>query len=148
MAWTNIGKTKMFEAVFNSSSLPAYFCLQLATSDSGTWNADLSSTSQVTLVSEGGGYVASGERLDRDTAFFTVTQNDDSDFGQAALAQSIDWSATPAGSGINDIHYVMLTDDNADANDKTIWAWWSLGADVDIPAEARFIVNSASLKAT
>ena len=56
MAWTNLGKQRMFEEFFEASSVHNDFRLQLASGTApdpgdGTWNPNVSSTSQVTLVS-------------------------------------------------------------------------------------------------
>ena len=147
MVWTNIGKEKMFEIAFEGSSAPSYFALQLATS-AGSWSADLSSTSQITLVTPGNGYTASGLKVNRDGVDLVVSANYTFDYARATLKSGYEWSAT--GGTIADVSYVLLTaaSDGDDPDARTIWAYWNLGTEYDIPSGSRLVINSGSLQGT
>lgn len=148
MVWTNIGKEKMFEITFESASAPSYFTLQLATS-AGTWSSDLSSTSQITPVTPGNGYTASGLKVNRDGVDLAVSADyGDGNFARANLRSGYEWSAT--GGTIADVSYVLLTQasDGDDPNARIIWAYWNLGTEYDIPNGSRLVINSGSLQGT
>lgn len=147
MVWTNIGKQKMFEATFEGSALPSYFTFMLATSATGTFDADLSSTSQITLVSSGTGYASSGLRVNRDGVDLSVSANLTSDYARATVrANYFEWTA--AGGPINDVAYVLLADDGANPLDRTIWAFWALSSELDIPDTAKLRITTGALQGT
>jgi hypothetical protein len=148
MSWTNLGKQKMFEATFGGSSLPNNFCLQLSTSASDElWDADLKSTSSLTLVSEGNGYYASGLAIERDGVDFVVTVNDSFDNALVTLRSGYEWVAT--GGSISNIQYVLLTAQYSAGDNpasREVWAFWDLGSTVSIPQNSRFVITSAALQ--
>lgn len=151
MAWTNIGKQKMFEATFEGSSLslPSYFCIQLATSATGTYSPNLENTSSITLVSPSYGYNSSGLKVERNGVDLVVTTYDNSNnWIRANLKSGYEWTAD--GGTIAGITHVLLTaaSDGDTPTARTIWAYWALGQEFNIPSGSKFIINSGILQGT
>jgi hypothetical protein len=159
MAWTNLGKEKMFESFFCSGAVEDGFRLILAGA-SPPLTADTLSTSAITLVSsvitEGGGGT-SGIRVSKD-------ENDDgfnfdvsgsavlgADAARAVLqTSSSDFEFT---GEITDARYVVLV--GHDSSDKAggfefkgnnIYAWWDLGQTVSIPSGSLLNIRNLSLQ--
>jgi len=154
MAWTNISKQKMFEATFEGSSLslPDYFCLQLGTSTTGSYTANLENTSAITTVSDGNGYDSSGLKVERNGVDLVVTSYDSGTSSiRATLKSGYEWTAQ--GGTIAGITHVLLTAGSVNGspvayNQRTIWAYWSLGQEFNIPSGSKFIINSGILQGT
>ena len=143
MAWTNIGKQRMFETWFEGSGAPSEFNLMAATS--GT--AFTASTVYVSSISEvsGGGYPVSGLVVDRTgVSGFLVTSG--VDYAIANLTGSYVLSATTA-AGIQNVNVIMLTD-NGPKEGREVYAYWDTGSDVDVGENSTLTINTASLKGT
>ena len=145
MAWTDLGKQRMFETWFEGSSAPTKFWLMAAASDTGTWDATLTNTSAVTLLS-GTGYPASGYAVERDGVDFTVSAGSGNNWAQASLRSGYQLSASTGG--LSNIHYFLLTDNNPDENAREIFAFWSTGSDVDIGEGNTLSITAAALRGT
>ena len=146
MAWTNIGKQRMFEQFFEASSAPSDFYLA-ASPSSAEFNASTVYVSSVGEVTASGGYVSGGLLVERGggvSGFLTTTGVD---FAIAQLSGSYVLSAN-TGQSINDVKVFMLTDDNATVGGREIYAYWSTGSDVDIGDGSTLTITSASLQGT
>jgi len=146
MVWTNLGKQRMFESWFSASAGPAIFTMVASTSSTGTFNADLSSTSQVTLVTSGNGYEPSGFTIKRLGVDFVVSRDDTSDYANAALRTGYQLSAN--GGIISNVHYFLLANDNADETNREVYAFWSTGSDLDIGDGNAVNITQANLRGT
>ena len=145
MAWTNIGKQRMFEQFFEASSAPSDFYLA-ASPSSAEFNASTVYVSSVGEVTASGGYVAGGLLVERGggvSGFLTTTGVD---FAIAELSGS--YVLSGSGGTINDVKVFMLTDDNATVGGREIYAYWSTGSDVDIGGDSTLTITSASLQGT
>ena len=163
MAWTNLGKQRMFEEFFEASSVHTDFRLQLASGtapehSNGTWNPNVSSTSQVTLVSSLE-VVYSGLIVPRNTV--TTSGFDVSSGVQLGVVDPDDASSTRAVlvtagdeyqySGlIPGASYVLLTESKAagtfDAENAEIYAWWSIGSAQTIGVGNTLTITGLSLQ--
>jgi len=155
MVWTNIHKQRIFEEWFeNGGTAPTYFHFQLATSDTGTWNADLSSCSQVTLVAEGNGYYASGIRALRDGTDISVpafgSEAQSNDYVEADIGVTLEWTATGGNipSTGSPPYYLIMTDDNATPTQREIFGFWSLGGNVTLIENQVLTLTGATLRGT
>jgi hypothetical protein len=113
----------------------------------------LENTSGITTVEENGnGYLASGLKVERNGVDLVVTTyNSSTSSIQATLKSGYEWTAT--GAGINGITHVLLTAGSVNGspvayNQRTIWAYWSLGQEFNIPSGSKFIINSGILQGT
>ena len=158
MAWTNLGKQRMFEEFFEASSVHTDFRLQLASGtapehSNGTWNPNVSSTSQVTLVSSLE-VVYSGLVVPRST----VTTSG-CDVSSGVQLGGLDASSTRAVlvtagdeyqySGlIPGARYVMLTEGKAvfDPTAAEIYAWWDIGSAQTIGVGNTLTITGLSLQ--
>lgn len=151
MVWTNTGKQEMFETWFEGSSAPASFYLQLTASDAGTsalFNADLSSTQQISavLVGTGTGYDSSGKLVNRDGVDLSVSVSVSSDYAQANLRTGYSWSAT--GGSISNISFVLLTGPGT-YNQRKIYNYWTVaGGPITVAEGNTFSITAAGLRGT
>ena len=158
MAWTNLGKQRMFEEFFCSGSVPSEFRLVLC-SAVGNWNADTSSTADVSAASsvvfgnQGG---TSGVRVLRDST------GDQANFDVSSASQ-LSLSAVRAvlQTGNDDFQfsglitgarYVVLAagpDSEGTFNFEgghEIFAWWDIGTNTNIAAGNTLTITSLSLQ--
>ena len=155
MAWTNLGKQRMFEEFFEASSVHTDFRLQLASGTApdpgdGTWNPNVSSTSQVTLVSSLE-VVYSGLVVPRSTV---TTSGFDVSSGVQLGASAAKAVLVTAGdeyqySGlIPGARYVMLTEGKAvfDPTAAEIYAWWDIGSAQTIGVGNTLTITGLSLQ--
>ena len=150
MAWTNIGKQRMFEQFFEASSAPSDFYLA-ASPSSAEFNASTVYVSSVGEVTASGGYVSGGLLVERGggvSGFLTTTGVD---FAIAELSPSGSYVLSASEGTINDVKVFMLTDDRPHAEGaggREIYAYWSTGSDVDIGGDSTLTITSASLQGT
>ena len=149
MAWTNIGKQRMFEQFFEASSAPSDFYLA-ASPSSAEFNASTVYVSSVGEVTASGGYVSGGLLVERGggvSGFLTTTGVD---FAIAELSPSGSYVLSAnTGQSINDVKVFMLTNDtNNGPGGREIYAYWSTGSDVDIGGDSTLTITSASLQGT
>ena len=155
MAWTNLGKQRMFEEFFEASSVHTDFRLQLASGTApdpgdGTWNPNVSSTSQVVLVSSLE-VVYSGLVVPRSTV---TTSGFDVSSGVQLGASAAKAVLVTAGdeyqySGlIPGARYVMLTEGKAvfDPTAAEIYAWWDIGSAQTIGVGNTLTITGLSLQ--
>lgn len=155
--WTNLGKQRMFEEFFEASSIHTDFRLQLAsatapTYSDGTWNPNVSSTSQVGLVSSltvnTSGLVV--PRSTVTTSGFDVSSGVQlgASAARAVLVTAGDvyqYSGTITGA-----RYVLLTESKAAgsfvANAAEIYAWWDIGSETNVTTGNTLTVTNLSLQ--
>ena len=156
--WTNRGKQRMFEEFFEASSVANDFRLQLAASTVPTgnsqWGANVSSTSQVGLVSalEVGTSGLLVPRSTTSTSGFDVSSwlqiTPAASAARAVLQTAGDvyqFSGTITGA-----RYVMLTESVSagfDASGAEIYAWWNIGNETNINAGNTLTITNLSLQA-
>ena len=156
--WTNRGKQRMFEEFFEASSVANDFRLQLAASTVPTggavvWGSDVSSTSQVSLVSalEVGTSGLSVPRSTTSTSGFDV-----SSWLQIAPASASRAVLQTAGdvyqySGtISNARYVLLTESVSagfNASAAEIYAWWDIENQTNISEGNTLTITNLSLQA-
>lgn len=155
--WTNLGKQRMFEEFFEASSIHTDFRLQLAsatapTYSDGTWNPNVSSTSQVGLVSSLE-VVYSGLVVPRSTV---TTSGFDVSSGLQLGASAARAVLVTAGdvyqySGtITGARYVLLTESKAAgsfvAAAAEIYAWWDIGNETNVTTGNTLTVTNLSLQ--
>jgi hypothetical protein len=150
MAWTNIGKQRMFETWFEGSGAPSEFNLMAATS-AVAFSASTVYVSSIFQVSSGGGYPVSGLVVDRTGAsgfVVTVSATGVENYAIADLTGLYRLSATTV-AGIQDVNVIMLTDGfDGPAAGREIYAYWDTGSDVDVGNNSTLTINTASLKGT
>ena len=158
--WTNRGKQRMFEEFFEASSVANDFRLQLAASTVPTggatvWGADVSSTSQVSLVSALS-VGTSGLLVPRSTT--STSGFDVSSWLQitpaASAARAVLQTAGDVyqfSGAITGARYVLLTESVSagfNASDAEIYAWWEIGpAETNISEGNTLTITNLSLQA-
>ena len=151
MAWTNIGKQRMFEQFFEASSAPTDFYLA-ASPSSAEFNASTVYVSSVGEVTASGGYVSGGLEVLRGGGVSGFLTSSGVDFAIAELSPTGSYVLSAnEGQSINDVRVFMLTNDRAHgegAGGREIYAYWSTGSDVDIGGESTLTITSASLQGT
>jgi hypothetical protein len=158
--WTNRGKQRMFEEFFEASSVATDFRLQLASATvpegNSTWGSNVSSTSQVVLVSalEVGTSGLLVPRSTTTTSGFDVSswiQISPASAARAVLKTEGDvyqYSGTITGA-----KYVLLTEfantpaGTFDASGAEIYAWWDIGDETNITAGNTLTITNLSLQA-
>jgi hypothetical protein len=125
--FTNRGKLRILQAVFNAAALPTNFYVALVDATTAP-TADTNTKSELTEIPNGNGYVTGGISLTKNTTDFpTATESDASDLA-SILVKDLAWTASggnlPAsGTGAR---YAVLTDDNATQGSREVWAFWDL----------------------
>jgi len=158
--WTNTGKLRMFEEFFEASSVNSEFRLQLASATAplysdGTWNPNVSSTSQVGLVSAlevGTSGLIVPRVNDPQTSGFNVSSAVQlgASAARAVLETAADvyqYSGTITGA-----RYVLLTESKTPtgsfvAGNADIYAWWDIGDVTNITAGNTLTITNLSLQA-
>jgi len=160
--WTNRGKQRMFEEFFEASSVATDFRLQLASATvpdgNSQWGANVSSTSQVVLVSalEVG---TSGLLVPRETT--STSGFDVSSWLQitpaASAARAVLQTAGDVyqySGTITGAKYVLLTEfantpaGTFDASGAEIYAWWDIGPEeTNITEGNTLTITNLSLQA-
>jgi hypothetical protein len=129
MAWTNLGKQRMFEEFFCSGAIDETFRLVLCSS-TGSWTASTSSDRLNFDVSS-----ASQIGLDATKA---VLQADDNNFqfsGSITAARYI--VMVPAGTYGSSFTF---------SDGHEIYAWWDIGQEVSISAGNKLIITDLELQ--
>lgn len=151
MVWTNLGKQRMFEEFFESSSIGSTFSLQLASGTllNGSWDAALSSTTQVVPISgtnlDGSGLVVNRNGLD-------LAVSSSVDLGLASAVRAVLQTANDAfqfSGPFDGAKYVLLSDDdntNPQGTNKEIYAWWDIGVVTNISDGNTLTINVLSLQ--
>lgn len=152
--WTNLGKQRMFEEFFESSSVGSSFRLQLASGTIPTgnlqWGSNVSSTSQVVLVpsltagtsgleiprsghATGGFNVSSGVELSASAARAVLE----------TAANSYQYSGTITGA-----RYVLLTKGAAAfaPTNAEVYAWWDIGSETNVATGNTLTITNLSLQ--
>lgn len=149
MVWTNLGKQRLLEEFFEASSIDTSFRLQLcsATLQSGTWDSDLSSTSQVNLVSAltvG----TSGLLVNRDGLDLAVSSSTDIGASAARAVLATAGDAFQFSGAIDGASYVLLTEGGAAITPEAVemYAWWPIGAVQNIAIGNTLTINTLSLQ--
>ena len=167
MAWTNLGKQKMFEEFFCSGAVDATFRLCLVTS-AGTWDASTADTSAYTVVSSLPGTDGNGDSIGGasglvvlrdsvgDGANFDVSSADDLGGGGSAVRAVLQTGGDAfqfSGAFNNEARYVILASAGAQGSDfdfgngsENIYAWWNIGSQTDITAGNTLTITSLSLQ--
>lgn len=139
--FTNRGKHKMLKHVFYGTALPTNFYCYLVTSsatpsvDTNTWS-ELSTNNSANYTEE---TLARGA-----TAFGAGTQDGGSDDASVTIANF----AITASGGDCVARYGVLTDDNATAGDRDIYAILDLGSERTVGSGQDLNINSTTLKLT
>jgi len=158
MAWTNLGKQRMFEEFFASGAIESEFRLVLC-SAVGDWNADTSSTTDVSAASslisgnQGGtsGIIVvrdgTGDQANFDVSSATQlnlsavravlqTGNDDFQFsGLITGARYVVLAAGPDSEGTFNFE-----------GGHEIYAWWDIGQPTNIAAGNTLTITALSLQ--
>jgi len=158
MSWTNLGKQRMFEEFFCSGAVPSEFRLVLC-SAVGDWNADTSSTADVSAASS----VISGNQ--GGTSGLIVLRDsvgDQANFDVSSATQ-LNLSAVRAvlQTGNDDFQfsglitgarYVVLAegpDSEGTFNFEgghEIFAWWDIGTETNIAEGNTLTITALSLQ--
>ena len=162
MAWTNLGKQKMFEEFFCSGAVDETFRLVLCTS-AGNWDASSSDTSAATVASslanaagtEGGtsGLIVVRDGI-ADGAHFDVSSS--TDLGTAssvrAVLQTVNDAFQYSGT-ITNARYVAMVAAGAQGSafnfstgSNNIYAWWDIGSNTNINSGNTLTITSLSLQ--
>ena len=164
MAWTNLGKQKMFEEFFCSGAVDATFRLCLA-SAVGTWDYTTSSTQDVSAVSSLPGTDAAGDVIGGtsglvvirdavgDQLNFDVSSATDLSLASSvrAVLQTGD-NAFQYSGGFGGARYVVLVAAGAEDSsfdftaDNEIYAWWDIGSAQTIDPGNTLTITSLSLQ--
>lgn len=148
MLWTNRGLRRLYGATFRGETLPTNFYLVLCTADNVP-SAQTDKISELTEIAGGNGYTAeSGIQLNRNTTDFDSLVQDD--LRGLAYVDIANKTVTASGGSVpssgNGVRYIALTDDNAEFNDREVWAYFDLGY-VDIaPNGATIPLNDLRLR--
>lgn len=155
MAWTNRGKQRMFEEFFEASSVASNFRLQLASATvpvgESAWDSNVSSTSQVVLVSALT-VETSGLQVPRDgvagTGFDVSSWEDLTDVSAARAVLQTANDAYQYSGTITGARYVLLTEEKStfDAADAEIFAWWDIGSEQNIADGNTLTITALSLQ--
>lgn len=156
--WTNRGKQRMFEEFFEASSVANDFRLQLAASTvpdgNSEWGANVSSTSQVSLVSALS-VGTSGLLVPRSTT--STSGFDVSSWLQitpaASAARAVLQTAGDVyqySGTITGARYVMLTESVSagfNPSGAEIYAWWDIENQTNISEGNTLTITNLSLQA-
>ena len=165
MAWTNLGKQRMFEEFFCSGAVDATFRLCLA-SAVGTWDYTTSSTQDVSAVSSLPGTDAAGDVIGGTSGLVVIRDSvsdqlnfDVSSATDLSLASSVRAvlqtgnNAFQYSGGFDGARYVVLVaagaedsafDFSGTANE--IYAWWDIGSAQSIDPGNTLTITSLSLQ--
>jgi len=152
--WTNLGKQRMFEEFFEASSVYSDFRLQLASgtvpTNNSQWGANVSSTSQVALVSaltvgtSGLGVPRSGHS----TSGFNVSSGPQLSASAARAVLETAGDVYQFSGTITGARYVLLTEGKAAfaPTAAEIYAWWDIGSDTNISPGNTLTITDLSLQ--
>jgi hypothetical protein len=133
MGLTNRGKRKYHGILYQGETPPTNFYVALVTSAVAP-TADTNTFSELTEIAAGNGYTAGGIQLARNsTDFDNLTENDSTDVSTIQIKDLV-WTASggPIPASGDGARYAVLTDDNATAGDREVWAFWDLGQDQSV----------------
>lgn len=158
MSWTNLGKQRMFEEFFASGSVASEFRLVLC-SAVGDWNADTSSTADVSAASsviagDQGGF--SGLRVVRDDvadqANFDVSSSTQLSLSAVRAVLQTNNNAFQFSGLISNARYLVLAEGlNSEgefnfSEGHEIYAWWDIGATTTVVAGNTLTITGLSLQ--
>jgi hypothetical protein len=160
MVWTNLGKQRMFEEFFCSGTVDDTFRLVLCAS-AGDWNADTSSTRDLTVVSslannlgtEGG---SSGIVVVRDATAdgfnFDVSSSEQLSLSAARAVLQTGEGLFQFSGPISSAKYIAMaaagTLNSAFdfASGHEVYAWWDIGVETNISAGNKLAITDLSLQ--
>ena len=146
MAWTNRGKTRMFEMFFEASGYQGPqgdFALAACTAATEP-DANTFAFSSLTQVAASGGYSAMPVERGGAASGFLITEGDE--FALATLTGNYVLTAN-ASESIANIKYFVLTDKNSTEAERELFAYWSIDTPLTISDGATLTV-SATLQGT
>jgi len=144
--FTNRGKKKLLECLFNGAALPTNFYVALVTSAVAPV-ADTNVKSELTEIANGNGYVTGGISLTKNTTDFpTLTESDASDLA-SILVKNLVWTASGGNLPVsgNGARYAVLTDDNATQGSREVWAYWDLVSDRTVSVGQALTLSACEL---
>ena len=142
---TNRGKKLVLSMAFRAQDEPTNYYVHLLTS-SASLSADTNTFSDVSAQeSTGGSY---GELTKARGTGFTVSEDDDSDFGQITVP---DCAWTASGSAIANARYAIITDDaggsGGHASNNGL-CYWDLGSTQSVSDGATLTLTGFKIKIT
>ena len=146
--FTNKGKWRMAEAVFQGASLPTNFYVALVTSAVAP-SADLNTLSELTEIAAGNGYTSGGYQLTPGaTDFDTADGEDDSNDRGYIQIKDIQWTASggPIPASGNGARYAVLTDDNGTVASREVYAYWDLSSDRSVSSGQTLTLQDLELR--
>ena len=156
MAWTNLGKQRMFEEFFASGAVDSEFRLVLCSSV-GDWSADTSSTADVSVASslvDGNQGGTSGIRVIRDgtgdQANFDVSSAEQLSLSAVRAVLQTGSDNFQFSGPITGARYVVMAAGGDGTFDfesgQEIYAWWDIGTDTNIGQGNTLTITSLSLQ--
>lgn len=130
---TNRGAYR-FYGMYLGESMPAHMWIALVTSTTIPTRL-INTFNELDEIVPGNGYTPGGVQVNLDTIDWIEWIEDDPLNTVYATLRAIVWAAVggdipPSG---NPARYAVLLDDNATINDREVWAYFDLGADVIVP---------------
>ena len=158
--WTNLGKQRMFEEFFEASSVnTTHFMLQLASAlpvptDQVGWDANLSSTAQVGLVSAssiGTSGMPVPRTTDKSASGFNVSSAHQLGASAARAVLETAGDVYKYHGPILGARYVLLTEGTDstvtfDPAAAEVYAWWDIGQDTNIATGNTLTITDLSLQ--
>lgn len=130
MPLTNKYKFRLLDWAHRGTTRPTNFYVFLATSAAAVV-ADTNTKSELTEVATGNGYTAGGISLTPNSTDFDVLTEDDTNDRAFIQIKDLVWTASGGNlpSTGNGARYAVMTDDNATAANREVYAGWDLSAD-------------------
>lgn len=145
--WTNRGKLRQLECVYQGEALPTNFYIVLVTAAvaPGTTTKTMS---ELTEIAEGNGYVSGGYELNLDDVDFMMASEDDINDHAEVEIKPVQWDAVggPIPESGDGARYAVLTDAHATLGSREIWAYWDLASDRSIDADQTLVLDGLTLR--
>lgn len=143
MAVTNRGKKKILDMAFRNATEPSNFYVALVSNTSAP-TVDANTMSDLSEISDSGGYTSGGVSVARDNTDFDSLTEDDSADESVLQIKDLEFSGEFSGA-----RFAVLTDDNATVASREVLAFWSLGStDVAVSSGQTYTLQNCTIKAT
>jgi hypothetical protein len=144
---TNRGRKLENDIVYRGATPPATFYVALIT-NAVVPTADTNTLGELTQIAAGNGYTTNGVAVARNTTDWDVSTEDDANDRAIVQIKDLVWTASggPLPASGAGAYYAVLTDDNATAANRQVFAWWDLSGPLSVSSGQPITLQDLELR--
>jgi hypothetical protein len=146
---TNRGRKLENDIVYRGATPPTTFYVALIT-NAAVPTVDTNTLGELTQIAAGNGYTTNGIAVARNTTDWDVSTEDDTNDRAIVQIKDLTWTASggPLPASGAGAYYAVLTDDNATAANRQVFAWWDLSGPLSVSSGQPLTLQDLELRTT